>query len=100
MDKLDFIVPVRIVPEPDEPVTEIYGIDEALTFLQNCPEDLQGRTHQMALNYCLGAKVDLYSTEDARRAFAGFCRITGIAARDIPQSFVVDVDGEVRIDLR
>ena len=64
MDRLDFIVPVRLVPEPGEPVTEIYSIDEALTFLQNCPEDRHGRVHQMALDYCLDAKVNLHTTED------------------------------------
>ena len=99
MDRLDFIVPVRLVPEPGEPVTEIYSIDEALTFLQNCPEDRHGRVHQMALDYCLGAKVNLYTTEDARRALDGFCRITGIAARDTPEVVRVGFDGEVRTSL-
>ena len=72
MDRLDFIVPVRLVPEPGEPVTEIYSIDEALTFLQNCPEDRHGRVHQMALDYCLGAKVN--RVHDRRRQ-AGACWI-------------------------
>jgi hypothetical protein len=99
MDKLDFVVPVRLVPHPDEPVTEIYNLDEALTFLQNWEGDQESQVFQMTLDHCLGAKVDLYTTEDARRALAGFCRITGIASRDTPQSFVIDLDGEVRAHL-
>ncbi len=72
-------------PHPDEPVTEIYNVDEALSFLQNWDGDQQSPVYQVALNRCFGAKVDLYSTEDARRALAGFCRNAGISARDMPQ---------------
>ena len=99
MDKLEFVVPVRLVPHPDEPVTEIYNIDDALAFLQNWDGDQEGQVYQMTLNHCFGAKVDLYTTEDARRALAGFCRITGMAARDMPHALVVGVDGEVRAQL-
>jgi hypothetical protein len=95
MDKFEF-VPVRLIAQPDEPVTEIYNIDEALSFLQNWDGDQQSPDYQMALNHCFGAKVDLYSTEDARPALAGFCRIAGISARDMPHTVMADVDGEIR----
>ncbi len=96
MDKFEFVVPVRLVPHPDEPVTEIYNVDEALSFLQNWDGDQQSPVYQVALNRCFGAKVDLSSTEDARRALAGFCRNAGISARDMPHAVMVDVDGEIR----
>jgi hypothetical protein len=96
MDKFEFVVPVRLIAQPDEPVTEIYNIDEALSFLQNWDGDQQGPVYQMALNHCFDAKVDLYSAEDARRALAGFCRIAGISARDMPHAVMADVDGEIR----
>ena len=99
MDKFDFVVPVRLVPHPQEPVTEIYNVDDALGFLQSWDGDQEGQVYQMTLDHCFGAKVDLYTTEDARRALAGFCRITGIAAPDMPHALMVDLDGEVRAQL-
>ena len=96
MDKLQFVVPVRIVVEAGEPVVEIYSVDAALTFLQNWPVGRQGPVFQTAMNCCFGAMNDLMSAEDARKSFAGFARITGILARDMPEAVVVDRDGEVR----
>jgi hypothetical protein len=96
MDRLQFVVPVRIVPDPAEPITEIYSVDEALTFLQNLPERAQGQVFQTAMNYCFGAKIEQNSTGDARRAFAGFCRVAGIAAKDMPDALTIGPDGEIR----
>ena len=96
MDRLQFVVPVRIVPQIDDPITEIYSVDEALTFLQAWPEGRQGPVFQTAMNYCFGAKIEQNSTDDARKAFAGFCRISGIAAKDMPESVMVGFDGEIR----
>ena len=97
MDRLDFIVPVRLVPEPGEPVTEIYSIDEALTFLQNCSEDRHGRVHQMALDYCLDAKVNLHTTEDARRALAGFAGSRVSRPADTPEAVRMGFDGDLTV---
>ena len=96
MDRLQFTVPVRIVPNPGEPISEIYSVDEALTFLQIWPEGRQGPVFQTAMDYCFGAKVEQNSTEEAKRAFAGFCRISGIAAKDMPDAVMVGLDGEIR----
>ena len=57
MDKLEFVVPVRLVPHPDEPVTEIYNIDDALAFLQNWDGDQEGQVYQMTLNHCFGERL-------------------------------------------
>ena len=96
MDRLQFTVPVRIVTDPGEPITEIYSVDEALTFLQTLPEKRQGPVFQTAMNLCFEAKIEQNSTENARRAFAGFCRISGIAAKDMPEAVMVGLDGEIR----
>ncbi len=61
MDKFEFVVPVRLVPHPKEPVTEIYNVDDALGFLQNWDGDQEGQVYQMTLDHCFGAKVDLYT---------------------------------------
>ncbi|TGW05744.1 DUF982 domain-containing protein, partial [Mesorhizobium sp. M2D.F.Ca.ET.145.01.1.1] len=37
MDRLQFEVPVRIAPGPGLPVEEIYGVEQALDFLQDWP---------------------------------------------------------------
>ena len=96
MDRLQFTVPVRIVPDPGAPITEIYSVDEALTFLQTWPEERQGPVFQTAMNFCFEAKIEQTSTDNARRAFAGFCRISGIAAKDMPEAVMVGLDGEIR----
>ena len=96
MDKLQFVVPVRIVVEAGGPVVEIYDVDEALTFLKNWPVGRQGPVFRTAMNCCFSAKNNLMSAENARKSFAGFARITGILARDLPDAVVVDRDGEVR----
>ena len=95
MDRLQFTVPVRIVPDPGEPITEIYSVDEALTFLQTLPEKRQGPVFQTAMNLCFEAKIEQNSTDNARKAFAGFCRISGIAAKDMPDAVMVGLDGEI-----
>ncbi len=35
MRELQFAVPVRIVPTPDQPVEEIYGVEQAMDFLSD-----------------------------------------------------------------
>ncbi|WP_353641122.1 DUF982 domain-containing protein [Mesorhizobium sp. WSM2239] len=83
MDKLQFIMPVRIVTEPGRPVTEIYDVEEALTFLQNWSGASESPIYQRALNSCFAATVDQESAEDARRAFMALARVSGILARDM-----------------
>ncbi|MET3661150.1 DUF982 domain-containing protein [Aquamicrobium ahrensii] len=83
MDRLQFAVPVRIRTTPDSPVEEIYGVEQALDFLQNWPVGREGPLFQAALDACFGASVDVMSTEEAFRALAAFCRVSGLLARDM-----------------
>lgn len=83
MDRLQFIMPVRIVTEAGRPVTEIYGVEEALTFLQNWPDAPESPIYQRALNSCFAATIDQESTDDARRTLMALARISGILARDM-----------------
>lgn len=83
MDRLQFEVPVRIQPAPGLPVEEIYSVEQALDFLQAWPKRRQGKVHEAAFNACFGATVDVASAEEACRAFMGFCRVSGLLARDM-----------------
>ncbi|QKD03574.1 DUF982 domain-containing protein [Mesorhizobium loti] len=83
MDRLQFEVPVRIAQAPGLPVEEIYGVEQALDFLQDWPARRQGPVYQKAFNACFGATVDVVKTEDACRAFMAFCRVTGLMASDM-----------------
>lgn len=82
MDRLQFAVPVRISPSAGAPVEEIYGIEQALDFLQNWPVGRQGPLFQAAFDACFGASVDVVPTEEACRALTAFCRVSGLLARD------------------
>ena len=83
MDRLQFEVPVRIAPAPGLPVEEIYGVEQALDFLQDWPASRQGPVYQKAFNACFGATVDVVKTEDACRAFMAFCRVSRLMAKDM-----------------
>ncbi|WP_027061195.1 DUF982 domain-containing protein [Mesorhizobium loti] len=83
MDRLQFEVPVRIAQAPGLPVEEIYGVEQALDFLQDWPARRQGPVYQKAFNACFGATVEVVKTEDACRAFMAFCRVTGLMASDM-----------------
>ena len=83
MDKLQFIMPVRIVTEAGRPVTEIYDVEEALTFLQNWSGAPESPIYQRALNSCFAATIDQESADDARKAFMALARVSGILARDM-----------------
>jgi hypothetical protein len=96
LDKLQFFMPVRIVVAPDKPVEEVYGLNQALDFLISWPSGRQGPVYQTALNACLAASVDEVSTEDARRAFISFARITNILAKDAPNAVILTSDGDLR----
>ncbi len=95
MDELQFFVPVRIIPEPGQPVIEIYGVADALAFLRSWPTGRQGPVYKAALNCCSGAFDGMISTEDARKSFANFARITGILAKDAFEKIAINKDGEV-----
>jgi hypothetical protein len=62
---------------------EIYGVEQALDFLQQWPVRRQGPVYQAAFNACFGATVDVVKTEDACRAFLAFCRVSKLIARDM-----------------
>lgn len=96
MDKLQFFMPVRIVAASEQPVDEIYSVTQALDFLVAWPRGRQGPVYQTALNACLAASVDQLATEDARKAFISFARITNILARDAPNAVILTSDGDLR----
>jgi hypothetical protein len=83
MDRLQFIMPVRIVTDAGRPVTEIYDVEEALTFLQNWSGAPESPIYQRALNSCFAATIDQESADDARKAFMALARVSGILARDM-----------------
>ncbi|OQM75962.1 hypothetical protein BFN67_02425 [Pseudaminobacter manganicus] len=83
MDNLQFEVPVRVTVTADMPIDEIYGVEQALDFLGDWPKGRQGKLYQTAFNACFGASVGVVSTEEACRAFAAFCRASGVMARDM-----------------
>jgi hypothetical protein len=83
MDRLQFIMPVRIVTEAGRPVTEIYDVEEALTFLQIWSGAQESPIYQRALNSCFAATIDQESADDARKAFVALARVSGILARDM-----------------
>lgn len=83
MHRLQFAVPVRILPLSGQPVEEIYGVEQALDFLHNWPVGRQGPVYQSAFDTCFGASVDIASTEDACKAFTAFCRVSGLLAKDM-----------------
>lgn len=96
MDKLQFFMPVRIVAVSEQPVDEIYSVTQALDFLVAWPRGRQGPVYQTALNACLAASVDQLATEDARKAFISFARITNILAKDAPNAVILTSDGDLR----
>ena len=82
MDAAQFILPVRLVIRPGEPVTEIYSAEEASDFLKSWPTQ-DGPIMQRAHEACSTATDDTTSCEEARNAFLTFARASGILARDV-----------------
>lgn len=83
MHRLQFAIPVRIVSVPGQLIEEIYGVEQALDVLAEWPAGRQGKLYQAAFSACFGASVGVVPTEEAARAFAAFCRVSGVAARDM-----------------
>ena len=100
MDRMQFPLPVRIVTEADEPVTEIYDVEEALTFLQNWPAARGSPIFQRALNACFAVTIDEGTVEEARKALAAFARIAGVLAKDEPLPRLREADDWARSPAR
>jgi len=83
MRSLQFAIPVRVRPPDGLPIEEIYGIEQALDLLAEWPSGRQGKLYQAAFNACFGASVGVTDVEEACRAFAAFCRVSGIMAKDM-----------------
>lgn len=83
MDAAQFDLPVRILMQSGEPVTEIYSAEEACDFLMNWPVQ-DGPIYERAMASCLAASADAGACEEARKSFVTFARATGILARDVP----------------
>ncbi|NGN41523.1 DUF982 domain-containing protein [Mesorhizobium sp. CGMCC 1.15528] len=88
MDKLQFTVPVRIKADPTAHVSEIYDVDDALTFLQNWETGRLGPVYQTAMSSCFAAKVNEVTAEQARNDFLNFAQVAGILAKDDAPSTV------------
>jgi hypothetical protein len=77
VDRLRFREPVRVLAAPGQPIDDIRSVEQALYFLQQWPGARQGPVYRAALNACSAAIAAQISTEDARKSFASFARITG-----------------------
>jgi hypothetical protein len=82
MDKLQFILPIRIVTEWAAPVKEVYSVEEALAFLDNYPKGRKSPLYQRAVSSCFAASAGEDSADNARKAFVAFSRMMGILAKD------------------
>jgi len=100
MDRPQFPLPVRIVTEPGEPVSEIYDVEQALIFVQNWPAARSSPIFQLALNACFAVTIDQGTAEEARRALAGFVRVAGVLARDEPLARLGEANDRVRPPVR
>lgn len=78
MNRLQFLSPVRLSRGAGHPVEEIENVAEALAFLREWPVGRRGPVYRCALNCCAAAMAAQMSTEEARKSFAGFARITGL----------------------
>ncbi|MFU0505821.1 DUF982 domain-containing protein [Pseudaminobacter sp. NGMCC 1.201702] len=96
MDRLQFVIPVRIRTMPGACVDEVYSVSQALDLLIDWPGTRQGPIYQTALNACLAATVEEVPTEDARRAFVSFARFSNILAKDAPNAVSLTSDGDLR----
>ena len=83
MNSLQFEVPVRVALAPGRPIEEIYGVEMALDLLTDWPAGRQGPLYQAAFNACFAASVGVVPVEEACRAFAAFCRVSKIMAKDM-----------------
>ncbi|WP_315923338.1 DUF982 domain-containing protein [Mesorhizobium sp. SP-1A] len=83
MNSLQFEVPVRVALGPGQPIEEIYGVEMALDLLADWPVGRQGPLYQAAFNACFGVSVGVVQAEEACRAFAAFCRVSNILAKDM-----------------
>ncbi|TIT00802.1 MAG: DUF982 domain-containing protein [Mesorhizobium sp.] len=83
MDRLQFFSPVRISHGRGQPVEDIEGVNEAMAFLRKWPRGRRGPVYQCALNCCAAALAGQMSAEEARKAFAGFARITRLLDDDM-----------------
>ncbi|MER8520125.1 MULTISPECIES: DUF982 domain-containing protein [unclassified Mesorhizobium] len=84
MDRLQFFSPVRVLRGQGQPVEEIDSVAEAMAFLRKWPAGRRGPVYQCAVNCCAAAMAGRMSAEEARKAFAGFARITRLLEGDRP----------------
>ncbi|MET3580487.1 hypothetical protein ABID19_003526 [Mesorhizobium robiniae] len=83
MDRLQFFTPVRISRGQNGPAAEIGSVTEAMDFLRKWPTGRRGPVYQCAVNCCSAALAGRMSAEEARKAFAGFARITRLLDDDM-----------------
>ena len=88
MDRLQFFSPVRITLGRGQPIQDIENVAEALAFLREWPVGRRGPVYRCALNCCGAAMAAQMSSEEARKSFSGFARITGLLVDGGPMALV------------
>src|SRR5687768_12356605 len=89
MQKMPFFVPVCVSSKTDPAGHDIQDLEKALQFLRDWPADRRGPVYQAAYNACTAAREGYLTVEEARKAFSGFARITGILQKDEPHPAIV-----------
>lgn len=80
MQALQFVAPVSLWT--DEIMQDIKTVREAAEFLRQWPPSRRGPVYFCAARACDAAIAGRLTTEEARKAFSSFARITGILARE------------------
>lgn len=83
MNRLQFFSPVRVSRRPGHPVEEIESVTEAIVFLRDWPAARRGPVYTCALKCCSAALAGQMTSEEARKSFVGFVRITGLLAGQV-----------------
>ncbi|GLQ76494.1 hypothetical protein GCM10007881_00090 [Mesorhizobium huakuii] len=79
MKSLAFLVPVQI--KTNDVIHHINSVREALVFLNQWPKSKRGPVYSCAVRGCNAAIAGHMTTDQARQAFVGFARISGILAK-------------------
>ena len=79
MTGLAFLVPVQV--KINDAVHDINTVREALVFLNQWPKPRRGPVYSCAVRSCNAAIAGQMTTDQARQAFVGFARISGILAK-------------------
>lgn len=97
MNQMKFSPPVRVLSARGKPAEQIETVEQALAFLQRWPNDRRGPVFRCALDCCSAALAAQISTENARRSFTSFARITGLLAKDRPTPAMLPTGDKLKV---